>query len=177
MGGGDALRQKLPLHKRSFRQSASANTFLAILRGAVRHCHRACVAHARAEPRIRQRLRLFGFGSQSRLFPSALTRATKDRSRSQEIVGRRARSSNLVVGSDTTRDPLSQKPCFRIAGRRSPLRKVTGFQSKCFDSNFRKRSVRLDSFIRRHYGRNDCRGLGRISFGYEKDGANRWTAT
>ena len=133
------------------------------------HWHRACVAYARAELRIRQRLRVFGFGSQSRLFPSVLTRATKDRARSQEIVGRRARSSNLVAGVRTTRDPLSQKPCFRIAGRRSPVREVTGFQSKCFDSNFRKRSVRLNSFIRRHHGRNDCRGLGRISFGHEKD--------
>src|SRR5713226_6440014 len=34
----------------------------------------ACVAHTRAELRIRLRLRLFGFSLQSRLFPSVLTR-------------------------------------------------------------------------------------------------------
>jgi hypothetical protein len=54
-----------------------------------------------------------------------------------------------------------------VAG--SPVREVTGFQSECFDSNFRKRPAGFDSFIRGHQGRNDCRSLGRISFGHEKD--------
>src|SRR5260370_22581154 len=62
------------------------------------HCHRAFIAHARAELRIRQRLRPFGFGSQSRFFPSVLTRATKDRARSQEIVG--GRSEERRVGKE-----------------------------------------------------------------------------
>src|SRR5260370_23294538 len=56
------------------------------------------ISHARAELRIRQRLRPFGFGSQSRFFPSVLTRATKDRARSQEIVG--GRSEERRVGKE-----------------------------------------------------------------------------
>lgn len=83
------------------------------------HCHRACVAHAIAELRIRQRLRLFGFGSQSRLFPSVLTRATKDRARSQEIVGRRARSSNLVAGVRYNARPTIAEALFSY--RRAPV--------------------------------------------------------
>jgi hypothetical protein len=83
------------------------------------HCHRACVAHAKAELRIRQRLRLFGFGSQSRLFPSVLTRATKDRARSQEIVGRRARSSNLVAGERYNAIPTIAEALFSY--RRAPV--------------------------------------------------------
>jgi len=83
------------------------------------HCHGACVAHARAELRIRQRLRLFGFGSQSRLFPSVLTRATKDRARSQEIVGRRARSSNLVAGVRYNARPTIAEALFSY--RRAPV--------------------------------------------------------
>jgi 3-oxoacyl-[acyl-carrier protein] reductase len=54
-------------------------------------------------------------------------------------------------------------------GADSPVREVTGFQSECFDSNFRKRPAGFDSFVRGHQGRNDCRSLGRISFGHEKD--------
>jgi hypothetical protein len=126
------------------------------------HCHTACVAHARAELRIRQRLRLFGFGSQSRLFPLC---ADEGYERSGAIAGNRRQASKIVElgsgGSAATRYPLSQKPYFRIAGRWSPLREVTVFQSVCLDSNFRKRIVRLNSFIRRHHGRNDCHGLGR----------------
>jgi len=114
-----ASRQKLPLHERSFRESACANTYLAILRGAVRKLSQGCIAHARAELRIRQRLRLFGFGSQSRLFPSVLTRATKDRARSQEIVGRRARSSNLVAGERYNAKPTIAEALFSY--RRAPV--------------------------------------------------------
>jgi hypothetical protein len=92
------------------------------------HCHRACVAHARAELRIRQRLRLFGFGSQSRLFPSVLTRATKDRARSQEIVGRRARSSNLVAGGALQRETHNRRsPIFVSPGAGHPCVKSPSF--------------------------------------------------
>jgi hypothetical protein len=156
-----------------FANRRALTLFLAILRGAVPTLSQGlrCRCQSRAEDQATATP--VCFGSQSRLFPSVLTRATKDRRKSAGQQDRRT----WWRGSDTTRDPLSQKPCFRIAGRRSPPREVTGFQSKCFDSNFRKRSVRLDSFIRRHHGRNDCRGLGRISFGHEKDRANRWAAT
>lgn len=83
--------------------------------------------------------------------------------------------SLLVAGERYT--TLSQEPCFRIAGRRSPVREVAGFQAECFDGSFRKQSVRFNPFIRGHHGRNDRRGLDRISFGHEKDRANRWAAT
>src|SRR5260370_23401681 len=46
-----ALRQELPLHERSFRKSACANTFLVILRGAVRTLSHGlrCPCQSRAE--------------------------------------------------------------------------------------------------------------------------------
>src|SRR5882724_8708522 len=57
--------------------------------------------------------------SQSRLFPSVLTRATKDRARSQEIVGRRARSSNLVAGVRYNARPTIAEALFSY--RRAPV--------------------------------------------------------
>ena len=99
--------------------------------------------------------------------------------RSAEVLlapGGKAVLLRLVTGAAELQTALLAPLAAGIAGHRSPVREVTGFQSECFDSNFRKRSVRLNSFIRRHHGRNDCHGLGRISFGHEKDRANRWAA-
>ena len=64
-----ASRQKLPLYERSFRESVCANTFWRYYAVLYEHRHRACVAHAIAELRIRQRLRLFGFARRADFFP------------------------------------------------------------------------------------------------------------
>ena len=124
-----ALRQKLPLHERSFRKSACANTFLAILYVVLyEHCHRACVAHARAELRIRQRLRLFGFGSQSRLFSLC---ADEGYERSGVIAGNRRPASKIVElgsGGPIQREThYRRSPVFVSPGAGHPCVKSPGF--------------------------------------------------
>jgi hypothetical protein len=123
-----ALRHKLPFHKRSFRVSACANTFLAILRGAVRTLSQGmrCPRQSRAEDQTTATPVWLWLAE-----PTFSLCADEGYERSGAIAGNRRQASEIVElgsGGALQRDThYRRSPIFVSPGAGHPCVKSPGF--------------------------------------------------
>jgi hypothetical protein len=120
-----ASRQKLPLHERSFRESACANTFLAVLRGAVRTLSQGlrCPCQSRAEDQATATPVWLWLAE-----PPFSLCADEGYERSGAIAGNRRPASKIVeLGSG---DPIQRETHYR----RSPVFVSPGAGHPCVKS-------------------------------------------